>query len=88
MVLITYKILPKYVLNIPQSNITILKENSFNGVACLAKIRKKWISVKIPAELVEIIKQVVESGKYGYTSVSDFVTDAVRKRLRELDYLK
>ena len=47
----------------------------------------KWAKVNIPEELVELIKKVVKEGRYGYTGVSDFVTDAVRKRLRELGYL-
>lgn len=88
MLLIFYKFLPIYGLNIPQLKIIICIKNHFYGVTYLAKKRKKWVSVKIPEELVNIIKEVVDSGKYGYTSVSDFVTDAVRKRLRELDYLK
>lgn len=48
----------------------------------------KWSSVRIPEELYELIKKVVAEGKHGYTSVSDFVTDAVRQRLRDLGYLK
>ncbi|MEM1703538.1 MAG: ribbon-helix-helix domain-containing protein [Zestosphaera sp.] len=48
----------------------------------------RWASVRIPEELHKIIQQVVSEGKYGYTSVSDFVVDAVRQRLRELGYLK
>ena len=52
------------------------------------KPRIKWGTVRLPQQLIDIIDEVVKSGKYGYTSVSDFVTDAVRKRLRELGYLK
>ncbi len=44
----------------------------------------KWRAVKIPEELAKIIEEIVKEGKYGYTSISDFVTDSVRKRLREL----
>ncbi|MEM2353742.1 MAG: ribbon-helix-helix domain-containing protein [Desulfurococcaceae archaeon] len=48
----------------------------------------RWASVRIPEELYKLIQRVVNEGKHGYTSVSDFVTDAVRQRLRELGYLK
>lgn len=47
----------------------------------------KWITVKIPRELYELAKKAVEEGKFGYTSASDLITDAIRKRLRELGYL-
>ncbi len=47
----------------------------------------RWRVVKIPEELAKIIEEIVREEKYGYTSISDFVTDAVRKRLRELGYL-
>jgi Arc/MetJ-type ribon-helix-helix transcriptional regulator len=47
----------------------------------------QWKSVKIPAELYELVKRVVEERKYGYTSVSDFIAEAIRLRLRELGYL-
>ena len=47
----------------------------------------RWTTVRIPQELVDLVKQVVDEGRYGYTSVADFVVDAVRKRLRELGYL-
>lgn len=47
----------------------------------------KWITVKIPRELYELAKKAVEDSRLGYTSTSDFITDAIRIRLRELGYL-
>ncbi len=47
----------------------------------------KWKTVKIPKYLVDFIQtEIVEKGKYGYTSVSDFVTMAVREKLQRLGY--
>lgn len=44
------------------------------------------MTIKLPRELVDKIDNLVSSGKYGYTSRGDFVADAVRRRLEELDY--
>ncbi len=51
------------------------------------KKRRAWRTVNIPEALAKIIEEVIKSGKGGYRNVPDFVTDAVRKRLRELDFL-
>ncbi|RLI86900.1 MAG: CopG family transcriptional regulator [Archaeoglobales archaeon] len=40
--------------------------------------------VGLPEELYKKCEDIVNSGKYGYTSVSEFVKDAVRRRLEEL----
>jgi len=52
------------------------------------KVKRKWRTVSLPAVLVERVEALVESGKYGYRNVPDFVTDAVRRLLREYGYLK
>ena len=48
--------------------------------------RKRYTSVSIPVRLAKIIEEVIESGVYGYTSVGEFVRDAVRRRLEELGF--
>ena len=51
--------------------------------------RKGWVNVSIPEEMAELIDEIVEKRKvYGYRSRQDFVIDAIRRRLRELGYLK
>ena len=51
-------------------------------------VTRKWRTVSLPAVLVERIEALVKSNKYGYRNVPDFVTDAVRRLLREYGYLK
>jgi len=43
--------------------------------------------VNLPIILAEKINEVVESRKHGYLGVTDFVIDAVRRRLNELGFL-
>lgn len=47
----------------------------------------RWASVRIPEDLYKLIQRVVEEHKE-YTSVSDFVVETLRNRLREMGYLK
>ena len=44
------------------------------------------MTIKLPRDLVDRIDNLINSEKYGYTSRGDFVADAVRRRLEELDY--
>ena len=47
---------------------------------------KRYVSISIPIRLVRHIAKVIEAGVYGYTSVGEFVRDAVRRRLEELGF--
>jgi len=40
--------------------------------------------IGLPEELYLKAETVVKTGKYGYSSISEFVKDAVRRRLEEL----
>lgn len=42
----------------------------------------------VPTEIMALIDQAIESGKYGYLSRNQFVTEAVKMRLRDLGYYK
>jgi len=42
-----------------------------------------YTTVAVPREMHERIKKVVESGKFGYKSICEFVKDAIRRRLEE-----
>ena len=45
-----------------------------------------WTAIRIPNELHKRIKQILEDeDKYGYHTVSGFVTTVVRDALKELD---
>jgi len=52
------------------------------------KGRGKYAYIAIPEDLAKIIDAIVENAKYGYRSRAEFVTDAIRRRLEELGYLK
>ncbi|GEM_PF-2433668 len=46
---------------------------------------KKWTAVRLPRELKEEIDNLIETHpRLGYSGPSDFVRDAVRRRLEEL----
>jgi|YelNatPaOPRAMG01_1025707.scaffolds.fasta_scaffold00468_35 Arc/MetJ-type ribon-helix-helix transcriptional regulator len=44
--------------------------------------------IGLPEELYLEVERIVNAGKYGYTSISEFVKDAVRRRLEEIAKLK
>ncbi|MEM1540416.1 MAG: ribbon-helix-helix domain-containing protein [Candidatus Bathyarchaeia archaeon] len=46
--------------------------------------RKKYRMVGLPEDLYLEVEKIVEAGRYGYTSISEFVKDAVRRRLEEI----
>jgi Arc/MetJ-type ribon-helix-helix transcriptional regulator len=47
--------------------------------------KPKWRTISLRVELVEKIEKLIESRPdLGYSSVADFVADAVRRRLEEL----
>jgi Arc/MetJ-type ribon-helix-helix transcriptional regulator len=48
----------------------------------------KYHTVNLPNALAKVVEEVVESRKHGYTSIPDFVKEAVRRYLRELGYLQ
>lgn len=42
-----------------------------------------WETVKLPKELIEKIAKIYKD--FGYASVPEFIRDAIRRRLEELD---
>lgn len=42
----------------------------------------------IPVEIMDLIDQVIQSGKYGYLSRNQFLTESAKMRLRDLGYYK
>jgi len=47
--------------------------------------KPKWRTISLRVELVEKIEKLLESRPdLGYSSVADFVADAVRRRLEEV----
>ena len=53
------------------------------------KLKKRdYTTVSIPLSLMERVDEAVKSRKYAYQNRSDFILDAIRKRLRELGLLE
>ncbi len=53
----------------------------------MSERKYNYHTVNLPESLAEKIKEVIESGSHGYTSIPDFVKSAVRRYLRDLGYL-
>jgi len=54
----------------------------------MSKRKYNYHTVNLPEGLTAKINEAIESGKHGFTSIPDFVKVAVRKYLRELEYLE
>jgi len=54
----------------------------------MSERKYKYHTVNLPDSLAKVVEEVVESDKHGYTSIPDFVKEAVRRYLRELGYLE
>lgn len=48
-------------------------------------MRENYRSVSIPIELYNKIQKIVKKRSYGYRSVSEFVTDAIRRRVEKIE---
>jgi len=46
--------------------------------------RKRYRTVALPEDLYLKCEEIVKSGKLGYSSVSELVKDAVRRRIEEI----
>jgi len=46
--------------------------------------KTSYRSLRIPETLVARIEKVIENEELGYSSISEFVKDAVRRRLEEI----
>ena len=49
--------------------------------------REEWVYINMPRELADRVDALVNEQKHGYRSRSEFVGDAVRRRLEELKAL-
>jgi len=50
--------------------------------------KRSYTTVNVPWTLMNRIDFVLKEGDHGYASRTDFIYDSIRRRLRELDYLK
>jgi metal-responsive CopG/Arc/MetJ family transcriptional regulator len=47
------------------------------------KKERDYTTVSVPNSLINRVDEVVKNEKYGYPNRSDFILEAVRKRLRD-----
>jgi metal-responsive CopG/Arc/MetJ family transcriptional regulator len=57
-----------------------MSKNNANG--------EDYVTLKLPRALADEIDHVIESGMLGYRSRAELVSDAVRRRLEQLDLNK
>jgi metal-responsive CopG/Arc/MetJ family transcriptional regulator len=50
----------------------------------LGEKENRFVSVSIPADIIEQIDRVIASQRLGYDSRPEFIKDAVRRRLEEI----
>ena len=43
-----------------------------------------YVTIKIPKELADQIDQIIQSGKLGYRSRAELVTESTRRRIEQL----
>ena len=54
-----------------------MKKNNANN--------EDYVTLKLPGALADEIDHVIESGTLGYRSRAEFASDAIRRRLEQLD---
>lgn len=50
--------------------------------------QKNYVSISIPKNLSDLIDEIINSGESTYVSKTEFIKDAIRIRLREMNKLK
>ena len=46
--------------------------------------KTEYTNISLPDSLMDDVRLIVEDDLYGYSSISEFVKDAVRRRLEEI----
>lgn len=52
------------------------------------EIKKKWMTVQLPEDLLKQVDEIAATPGYGYTSRSEFIKECVRLRLQEIERQK
>jgi len=47
--------------------------------------RREWKSVQLPGELLRMVDEVIKQPELGYTSRSEFIKEAVRLRVEQIE---
>jgi Arc/MetJ-type ribon-helix-helix transcriptional regulator len=48
----------------------------------------RYRSIRLPEELLEEVEKEVKLGKRGYKSIAEFVKDAIRVKLLQMEYAR
>lgn len=46
--------------------------------------KEDWQTVGLPKDLLDMIDRIIEDGKLGYTSKSEFIKEAIREKILRL----
>jgi len=49
--------------------------------------KRRYTTVHLPVELLQLVDNIIEDGKYGYSSRAEFVKDAIRRYLEWHGYI-
>ncbi len=50
-----------------------------------SKIKRKWRTIQLPGDLLEQVDKMVSTPGLGYTSRTEYIKEAVRLRILELE---
>ena len=50
--------------------------------------KRRYTTVHLPVELLQLVDNIIEDGKYGYSSRAEFVKDAIRRYLEWHGYIR
>ena len=55
----------------------------------MARKKKGYVSISIPIQLIEEVEYIIKNKKYGYKTITEFIREATRLHLREVNsYLR
>ena len=54
----------------------------------MTELKRKWQSVSLPKVLTDIAEEMIQSGKYGYRNLPDYISELLRNDLRRKGYVK
>jgi len=46
--------------------------------------KEDWQTVGLPKDLLDLVDHIIETGKMGYTSKSEFIKEAIREKIVRL----
>ncbi len=52
------------------------------------QVKKEYVYIKIPAELTAKVEREITKNDWGYRNRTEFIIDAIRRRLDELEKLR